>query len=218
LPDRLADPSQGKKIALVAIPRVFWPISLTTFRLLLGPFMVWLASRWAGSGPWLVVLLYAAILSDIFDGIVARRLGVATPGLRRFDSQTDLVFWLCVLGCVWSLHPAIVRANLGYIVAMLGLEAGTYTLSFLKFGREHSTHAYLSKVWGLILVGAFTAILGFGEGKVAFPVLFYSDLISGLDVIAIILILPRWQSDVPSCYHATLIRRGVPFRKHPFFH
>ena len=32
---------------------------------------------------------------------LARHLGVATPALRRFDSQTDLVFWLCVVGCVF---------------------------------------------------------------------------------------------------------------------
>lgn len=197
---------------------VFWPLGLTALRLLLGPVMIRLSLQGDGSALWLVVCLYVAIASDIFDGIVARQLGVASPGLRRFDSQTDLVFWICALGCVWNLHPEILRRNAVLILLMLALEGATYAFSFWKFGREHSTHAYLAKAWGLVLVAVFTAILGFGEDRFAFPTLFYTYLISFADVIAIILTLPHWQCDVPSCYHAWLIRRGIPFRKHRLFH
>src|SRR5579883_1741307 len=100
------------------MPPVVWPLSLTVFRLLLGPVMIGLALRMPGSGAWLVVCLYAAILSDIFDGILARHLKVATPSLRRFDSQTDLLFWLCVLACVCVAHPKTVWASLDLIVIM----------------------------------------------------------------------------------------------------
>jgi phosphatidylglycerophosphate synthase len=198
-------------------PRV-WPLGLTTIRLVLGPVMILLSRLRVESAPWLVVCLYVAIASDVFDGILARHLGVATPGLRRFDSLADLVFWLCTLGCVCSLYPQLVWRNAGYLLTMLLLEACTYALSIGKFGREHSTHAYSAKVWGLVLVGAFTAILGFGEQRFAFPILFFTYLLSFIDVLAIILILPRWQSDVPSCYHAWLVRRNIPFRKHKLFH
>ena len=84
-----------------------------------------------------------------------------------------------------------------------------YGLSFLKFGREHCTHAYLAKVWGGVLVGVFTAILGFGEDRYSVPVLFVTYLISFADVIGIIVLLPKWQCDVPSCFHAWLIRRNT---------
>ena len=61
------------------------PFALTLLRLLLGP--VALAGALMNVSRWIYLpLLVAGTLSDIFDGILARRLGVATPALRRFDS------------------------------------------------------------------------------------------------------------------------------------
>jgi CDP-diacylglycerol--glycerol-3-phosphate 3-phosphatidyltransferase len=200
------------------MPPIFWPITLTVVRLLLGPAMVALAWSDPGTGPWLVGGLVVGTATDILDGIVARHLGVATPRLRRADSLTDLVFWVCVLACACILRPERMRADAAYFAIMLGLEAATYALSFLRFGREHSTHAYSAKAWGLVLLGAFASILGTGGGRWTVPLLFGTYLVSWADVVAIILILPRWQSDVPSAYHAWLIRRGVPYRTFKMFH
>jgi CDP-diacylglycerol--glycerol-3-phosphate 3-phosphatidyltransferase len=195
-----------------------WPVALTLTRLALGPAMLVLAATLPHPGPWLAAALVVGFLTDLFDGILARHLGVSTPRLRRLDSQTDLVFWLCVLGCVFVARWETARANLGYIIAILVLEAATYAISIRKFGREACTHAYSAKAWCVLAVGVFVAVLGFGEGEYAFPVLFAGYVLSWLDVVAIVLILPQWRSDVPSFYHALLIRRGVPFRTHKFFH
>src|SRR5439155_9056683 len=108
--------------------------------------------------------------------------------------------------------------NVGYVAAILVLEACTYTVSIARLGREPCTHAYSAKAWAVLLVFAFVAVLAFDERTYAFPVLFVGYLLSWLDVVAILLILPAWRSDVPSCYHALLVRRGVPFRTHKFFH
>jgi CDP-diacylglycerol--glycerol-3-phosphate 3-phosphatidyltransferase len=199
------------------MPPVFWPLALTVSRLLLGPAMLLVAWRHPEPGAWLAAGVVVGFLTDLFDGIVARRLNVATPNLRRFDSQTDLVFWLCVLGCVFVARPEVARAQWGYPAGILALEAVTYTLSILKFGWEACTHAYSAKAWAVLAVGAFVAVLGFGEEVYAFPALFVGYVLSWLDVVAIILILPQWRSDVPSFYHALLVRRGVPFRTFKFF-
>jgi CDP-diacylglycerol--glycerol-3-phosphate 3-phosphatidyltransferase len=196
----------------------FWPLSLTFARLVMGPAMLLLAWLHPEPGPWLAAGVVVGFLTDLLDGIVARHLGVASPRLRRFDSQTDLVFWLCVLGCVFVARYDIAVANAGYIVAMLGLEAAIYAISFARFGREACTHAYSAKFWSVLAVGVFVAVLGFGEGTYSFAVLFFAYLVSWLDVVAILLILREWRSDVPSFYHALLIRRGVPFRTWKFFH
>jgi CDP-diacylglycerol--glycerol-3-phosphate 3-phosphatidyltransferase len=198
--------------------RVAWPLALTLTRLVMGPGMLLFAWLHPDPGPWLAAGVVVGFLTDLLDGIVARKLGVATPALRRLDSQTDLVFWLCVLGSVFVTRWETGVANLGYVLGMLVLEAATYGISFAKFGRETCTHAYSAKAWSVLAVAAFVAVLGFGEGTYSFAVLFFAYLASWLDVVAIILILPAWRSDVPSCYHAWLVRRGVPFRTWKFFH
>jgi CDP-diacylglycerol--glycerol-3-phosphate 3-phosphatidyltransferase len=195
-----------------------WPLSLTFARLALGPAMLAFAWLAPDPGPWLAVGVVVGFLTDLFDGILARYIGVATPRLRRLDSQTDLVFWLCVVGCVFVVRWEVAAANWGYVAGMIALEAATYAISIAKFGRETCTHAYSAKAWCVLAVGAFVAILGFGEAVYAFPILFVTYCLSWLEVVAIILILPAWRSDVPSCYHAWLVRRDVPFRTWKFFH
>ena len=197
---------------------IAWPLSLTLTRLVMGPAMVLFAWLHPDPGPWLAACVVIGFLTDLFDGIVARRLNVATPGLRRLDSQTDLVFWLCVLGCVFVSRWEIGVSNIGYIIAILVLEAAIYAISFLRFSREACTHAYSAKAWSVLAVGVFVAVLGLGEDTYAFPLLFFTYALSWLDIVAILLILPAWRSDVPSCYHAWLIRCGVPFRTWKFFH
>ncbi len=46
---------------------------------------------------YIVVGISLAILTDIFDGIIARQLKVDTEKIRRLDSNVDLFFWLITL-------------------------------------------------------------------------------------------------------------------------
>jgi CDP-diacylglycerol--glycerol-3-phosphate 3-phosphatidyltransferase len=194
------------------------PVLLIFFRLLLGPVMIALTYNYGkSSAPVLVVLLFLGMLSDIFDGIVARSTGVSTAKLRRMDSQTDLVFWLCAGWCAWLLHPHIIINDQYAIITIFVMEAATYVLSILKFGKETCTHAWLSKLWGITLFIALTSIIGFGYGGVPLALAVIFGIVSHIDVYLIILLLPEWTHDVPSCYHAWLIRKGKPFKKYRMF-
>ena len=99
------------------------------------------------------------------------------------------------------------------IITILIMEVSVYIISFLRFGRETCTHAFLSKMWGLSLLIAFTSLIGFAYAGVPFMIAIVLGLISHIDRILITLILPRWTHDVPSAYHAYLIRKGKKFKK-----
>jgi len=193
------------------------PLLLILFRLVLGPVMIALAYSYGQSVRLtLMFLLLAGILSDIFDGIVARQQGISTATLRRMDSQTDLIFWLCAGWCAWVLSPHIIASN-KYAIMLFVMEGLTYVFSFAKFGKETCTHALLSKLWGITLFAAFTAILGFDYAGVPLGLAIIFGIISHLDVYLIILFLPRWTHDVPSAWHAWQIRQGRPIKKHKLF-
>lgn len=194
------------------------PYLLIGFRLLLGPVMIYLSYGFGESiRVYLVALLFAGILSDIFDGIIARGQNIATASLRRMDSQTDLVFWLCAGWCAWLLNPEIVLNNRYAILLLFAMEGLTYVLSIAKFGKETCTHALLSKLWGIMLFVAFSAILGFNYAGVPFALAITFGVISHIDVYLIILFLPKWTHDVPSAWHAWQIRRGREIRKYKIF-
>lgn len=161
----------------------------------------------------ILVLMYFGLITDIFDGIIARKVGVSSEKLRRLDSQTDLVFWLTIGFATYFLNPEIIQNQWKSIALLFGMEALCYILSLWKFGKETCTHAWISKLWGLSLLVAFTSLLGFQQAGWSFYLCIILGFISHLDVILIILILPKWQFDVPSSYHAWKIRNGKEVKK-----
>ena len=194
------------------------PLLLLIFRLLLGPILIVLTYKYGNSiKTELVILIFLGLLSDIFDGIIARKMNVSSEKFRRMDSQTDLVFWLCVSWCAWVLHPEIIKNNLFAISILIVMEVLTYVFSIAKFGKETCTHALLSKLWGLTLLVAFISIIGFGYGGICLYLAILFGIIGHLDVYLIIYFLPKWEHDVPSSYHAYLIKKGVSIKRNKLF-
>nr|WP_121271428.1 CDP-alcohol phosphatidyltransferase family protein [Pedobacter schmidteae] len=190
------------------------PYLLILFRLLLAPVILFLGYQWGSESRFLIlVLMYLGLLSDIFDGIIARKQGVSTEKMRRLDSQTDLVFWVAVAISCYLIYPQEILQKIIGIALLISMEAMCYAVSIIKFGKETCTHAFVSKMWGLTLLAAFTSLLGFEYGGWSLNVTIAVGLISHIDVLLIILLLPKWTHDIPSFYHAYLIRAGRTFKK-----
>lgn len=193
------------------------PILLITFRFLLAPIILSLAYFYGKESRILIlVLMYLGLISDILDGIIARKQGISSEKLRRLDSQTDMIFWLSLGISTYILFPKLIQENQIAIWSILLMELLCYIISFFKFGKETCTHAFLSKIWGLTLLMAFTSLIGFNYTGIPFYLAVVFGLISHIDVILIILILPKWTHDIPSAYHAYLIRKGIEFKKNDF--
>ena len=139
------------------------PFALTPQRLLLGP--VALALALADAPRWIFLpLLAAGTLSDIFDGVLARRFGVATPALRRYDSITDVIYYLFILGALWRLCHGVMMQNRLALGVILGSEVAAILVCAVKFRKYPATHSWLAKTYGLCLLGALIALLAFGAG------------------------------------------------------
>ncbi len=181
--------------------------SLTALRALLAPVVVILAWR-DGPGWGFAACLVAAFLSDIYDGVIARRFGVATAALRRFDSVTDTAFYLAITYAAWLLHPEVIRANLTGIGVIAALEIARYACDLWKFKREASYHMWSAKLFGIALFAGFLALFGFGTPKLI-PAAIAIGILADLEGLAASLILPEWMHDVPSVFHARAIARAA---------
>jgi CDP-diacylglycerol--glycerol-3-phosphate 3-phosphatidyltransferase len=164
-----------------------------------------------------VFFIAAGLLSDIFDGIIARHLNISTEKLRRLDSTIDQVFWLCIVLCAYLAGPAFFKQHLLPILIVLGLETLCYLLSFIKFKKEVATHAIASKIWTLSLFAFLVQIILTGNSSFLFYTCIYLGIATRLEIIAILLILNRWTNDIPSVYHAVLIRKGKAIKKNKLF-
>jgi CDP-diacylglycerol--glycerol-3-phosphate 3-phosphatidyltransferase len=193
------------------------PISLILFRLLLAPIILALAYFNGESAKiTIVILMYLGLISDILDGIIARKQHISSEKLRRMDSQTDMIFWLSIGFATWILYPKLISENSIVICIIIGMEIACYIISLIKFKKETCTHSFLSKLWGITLLVAFTSLIGFNHAGIPFATAIIMGLISYIDIILITLILPKWTHDIPSAYHAYLIRKGIKFKRNEY--
>jgi phosphatidylglycerophosphate synthase len=182
------------------------PLALTTLRLLLAPVLVWMVYADAPSLLFAAVVLLAFV-SDYFDGVIARRLGVATPALRHFDSRADLVFYATAAWTVWMRRPDVARSVAIPALAVIGLDLTRHVFDFTKFGRDVAYHAWSSKAWGLSLALALILLLGFGVTRPLVPIAVWLGIIAQVEGLLISVILPRWTTDVPTIFHAIDLKK-----------
>ena len=183
-------------------------LALTGLRLLLGPALVVMAYRGIiGASAALVCLV--AFLSDYFDGVLARRFAVDSAAVRRLDSATDTVFFLCAAWAAWRLHADLLRPWLGMALVVVALELARYLFDAVKFRREAAYHAWSAKAWGLSLFGALVALFGFGSATPLVPVALALGIVADAEGLAISVVLPVWTHDVKSVRHALRIRAAL---------
>lgn len=181
------------------------PFALTLLRLLLAPALVGLIYGGAPSVAFAGVVL-TAFVSDYFDGVIARRLGVATPELRHFDSRADLVFYATAAWTVWMLRPDVARSIAVPALVVIALDIVRHIFDFAKFGRDVAYHAWSSKAWGLSLVLALVLLLGFSVTGPFVWIAVWLGLVAQLEGLLISVILPRWTSDVSNFMRALKLR------------
>lgn len=184
-------------------------------RLVLGFVIVFLSYFQVTSYRVIIVsLIVLGLLTDVFDGLIARRLNVSTQKLRRMDSSVDQVFWICSLIASYVICDDFFKANYLKLLIILVVEGITYAVSFIRFQKEVATHAILSKIWTLTIMGTLIQIVITCDSLLLFNICFYIGIISRLEIISILLILKEWTNDVPSLYHAILLRQGKSIKRH----
>lgn len=184
------------------------PAALVALRLALGPLM--LAAGLVGPRPRLFgACLLVAFLSDWLDGVIARRLGVATERLRRMDSIADSVFYVCALGVAWLQAREELRPHLPLLCVLLALELARYAYDARKFRREASYHMWSAKLWGVLLFVGMWSLLVERSGGWPVALAIGWGILSDLEGLAISMVLPEARTDVPSLAHALRMRRAA---------
>jgi CDP-diacylglycerol--glycerol-3-phosphate 3-phosphatidyltransferase len=186
---------------LMMNPRARIPLALTLLRAALAPAIL-AAAGYDPNRALFGLCLALAFLSDVFDGVIARRLDVVTPGLRLLDSLTDTAFYACAVLAAFKLYPARLESHSKSIVALIALELTRYAFDWLKFRRVASYHMWSSKLWGLLLFIAFFALLVFGRGDWTLSAAIYCGILADVEGLAISWVLSESRTDVASIVHA----------------
>ena len=164
-----------------------------------------------------ITLLTVGLLTDVFDGIIARQLNVSTQKLRRLDSSIDQIFFISFAVATYIHWTDFFKVNALKLTVLLGLESLTYLISFLKFKKEIATHSIGAKIWTLLLFTTVIQIILQYQSITLFNICFWVDILTRLEIIAIILTLKKWTNDVPTFYHSLKLRHDKEIKRHKMF-
>ena len=182
------------------------PWSLVVLRLFLAPVSLGLVFMNAPRWLWLFQF-FVAILSDIYDGNLARRWGVASSKLRRADSITDDVYAFACLACFWLAEPEIVADHIVGISIVVALDLARTPFDWFLFGKRASYHSWSARSFGLSLIPVGVLIMGFGEVYWVLWASLFIGFLAEIEGIAMSLLLPKWTHDVKHIGRALAIRR-----------
>jgi phosphatidylglycerophosphate synthase len=167
---------------------------------------VLLVLAWLGlSGPFLI-LFVIALLSDMVDGYLARKLNQESEFGARLDSLGDFTLYMSTPLCAWWLWPEIILREAPYVVAVLTSFIVPILIGFIKYRRLTSYHTWGAKL-SAVLMGVGTFLLFAGGPVYLFRFSTIILIIAQIEEIAMTFVLREWHADVPSLWHAVRIMR-----------
>ncbi len=160
----------------------------------------------SGSRLWFMVLLAAALSTDALDGFFARRFNAFTDFGRKLDSAADYLTMLVGISGIALLWPEIMKRELPWVMAGVGAFFAVIVYGFIRLGRAPCYHTWLSKIG---VVGcAFSLIpLLAGWTAVPFHVAIVVLVVTGVEEMAIALLVPQHTGEVATVWHAWRLRR-----------
>ena len=183
------------------------PAALIMIRAICGPALV--AAAAAGSSPWLLSsLVTVAFVSDVFDGIIARRLGVATELLRRADTIVDTAFYACAVIALLLWAPSVLGAHLVGLGLIVSLELVRWAIERRRYGRLAAYHMWSAKAWGITLWLGFCEAFLTGQPGPLMQAAVVMGVLADCEGLTASLVLSSWQHDIRTVWHAARLERA----------
>ena len=182
------------------------PLALTIFRICSAPVLVVLAAM--GRERYFLGLVVAALLSDVLDGAIARRLGAASETGRLLDSWADLLIALVAFVGATLLWPDTMRQEALYFAIVLAALVAPNAYALVRFRRLLGYHTLSAKSSG-VLLSVSAVLLFMGITPVLFRLAAVVEVLVAAEYIAISFVIPGWTGEVKSIMHAVQLKRAA---------
>ncbi|MBD1384329.1 CDP-alcohol phosphatidyltransferase family protein [Mucilaginibacter rigui] len=175
--------------------------AITFYRLLAAPVLLTLLfNDRLAVFKWLLVVSF---LTDAIDGYLARRYKVTSAFGSILDSVSDdLTIAVAIIG-ITLVNPEFLRKELVLVAIQVLLFVTQICFALIRYHKISSFHTYLAK-----FVTIFQAIFLVVFYWLPEPVyaLFYAvsalTILDLLEEIMLVLVIPRWETDVKGLYWA----------------
>jgi len=185
--------------------RRHWPNLISATRLALMPAV--LGAAVARERELFVGLIAFSLLTDAVDGYLARRLGAESEFGRKLDSAADYVTLFTGTTGIALLWPEVVRRELPWILTGVAAFLAVIVLGLIRLGRAPCYHTWASKVGAVLCPLTLIPLLNEGPAWPFRTVILWL-VVTGIEEVAILLLLPGHVGEMPTLWHAWRRRRA----------
>jgi phosphatidylglycerophosphate synthase len=153
----------------------------------------------------IAVVFSIGFISDIFDGIIARKMKISTEALRRLDSTIDTIFYLCAFVGLYLHFWNVVQSGIAWVIIIIGLKIIRYVYDYIKFRKETAYHMYSAKIWNVLLFLFFLELLFNDRLGIFFTLVIIVGIVTNIESLLTSILLRNWEHDLPSVI--TLLNR-----------
>jgi CDP-diacylglycerol--glycerol-3-phosphate 3-phosphatidyltransferase len=155
-------------------------------------------------------LLLACLLSDILDGLIARTFHLTSRIGAALDSAADAATMLIGIAGVFVFQRPFVAAHVALISIVVFLYAAEIVTSLIRYGRLSSFHTLLTRV-AAYAAGIFVmSLFLWGYHFWLFYLAAATYLLSLVEQLILISMLPTWQCDVGGLHRVLSARKAKP--------
>jgi len=183
------------------------PNLLSFYRILSFPVIFYFA--WTNRESIYFILLIISLITDVLDGFIARRFNMQSEFGARLDSFADIgMYIVAIVGviCFKSQDITPYTVSLYLFVSLLILPE---VISFIKFRTFPSLHLYSAKIAGCFMGAFFFTLFIFGFYPLFYYLMLMTGILSFLEEIVVMLVIPEMKSDVKGLYWLWRSKRAV---------
>ncbi len=181
-----------------------FPNVISSFRVALAPVLIFLAIR--QNDHLFLWALAASLLTDCFDGYVARYLKQVTEFGAKLDSWADLITYSVMLFGLLLIWPAVFNSEVVFLLIAFSCWIVPLLVCQSRFGRFPSYHTLAAKITAILIAPAYYIAVIYSNPLFLRGVLLFYIWVA-FEQVMITSILPKWQSNVAGFWTAASIAR-----------
>ncbi|MFN5182333.1 MAG: CDP-alcohol phosphatidyltransferase family protein [Bacteroidota bacterium] len=146
------------------------------------------------------ILISLNLISDLLDGIIARKLKCQSAKGAMLDSIGDLLNVILMIAGVYFFEQKFFIENFIYLSISIFLFLSVIAYGFFKYGKPASFHTWLSK-FSAVFLGIFFMVLFFiGPFECFFYLTIFFTVLSQIEELILIYLIPFWRTDVKGIF------------------
>jgi cardiolipin synthase (CMP-forming) len=182
-----------KRSGVLTLPNI-----ISIYRILISPFIIYFIVT--GQETLFAVFLVLNLISDVVDGIVARRLNLESEFGARLDSIADNITYLMGFAGIYVFKLDELLPHLFMFLVFFTMMLSTLLVSFFRFGKVPGFHLYSFKIGGYIQGIFFITLFTTGLITPLFYFMVIWGILASIEHITIQLMLPELRSNVKGIY------------------